>query len=149
MCAGVVCWGCQQKQEINGLGPYVLNETKLEYGQQRSRCQPDGDITWCFGAPPIKVGTQPATVDLYFNGHENSALLIEIALRVRSCKADEIDGALTQALGPASESRDKLRFWKGKAAFVSAKLRASGVSCEINFVDPKDQKRIESLEQGK
>ena len=139
---------CQRQPEYSGLGPYMLGETTLAYGRQHARCQEDGAITWCFGAPPIRLGEQPATVDLYFVGHDDSALLVEIALRVRGCKDKEAEAALVGALGPPTESRNKLRFWKSRASFVAAKLRVSGVACEVSFVDPNDKARIERLERG-
>ena len=75
-------------------------------------------------------------------------MLVEIALRVRACKEKEAEAALVRVLGEPTESRDKQRFWRGRLSFVAAKLRASGIACEISFVDPGDKARIELLEKG-
>ena len=146
----LLLFACKPKPPpVNGLGPYVLGETKLATGKRRARCQPDGKIMWCFGAPAIKVGDQPAAVDLYFDGQGDDASLIEIALRIRGCNIDAVDAALRTALGPSTQRRGRKLFWRSKFSFVAARLRVDGNACEVNFVDPKDTTRIAKLREEK
>jgi hypothetical protein len=143
--------GCKERtQEYNGVGPYMLKKTTLADGQVNFRCQPsDPRITWCFGGPEVKLGDQPAAVTLYFAGSTPEAPLVEIALAVRACNPESAEKALVAALGPPTESAEKQLFWRKKAMFVSVKLRKEGTSCDVSFVDPADQGRLDELKSGK
>jgi hypothetical protein len=140
----------ERKQEYNGIGQYLLGKTTLADGEIHFRCQPSGDkLTWCFGGPDVKIGDQPAAVTLYFNGKTPEAPLAEIALSVRGCDAEKAEKALASALGPPSETGDKQIFWVKKAMFVAGKMRKEGTTCDISFVDPADQARVNELRAGK
>ena len=141
--------GCQRKAELGGIGPYLLGKTRLVDGEVNFRCEPSGEVTFCFGGPVVAVGDQPAAVSLYFAGTDKMSPLVEIFLNVRSCKVDALDAVLGKLLGPPTESRDKRRFWVLKRMFVAAALRTTGASCELSFVDPRDEKRIAELRAGK
>jgi len=147
----VALLGCQErKQEYNGIGQYLIKKTKLVDGKVSFRCQPSGPkLSWCFGGPEVKIGEQPAAVSLYFAGQTDDAPLTEIALAIRGCDAEKAEKALTNALGPASETKDKQLFWVKKAMFVSARLRLEGTTCDVSFVDPADQTRVDELRAGK
>jgi hypothetical protein len=145
------CFGCQdRKPEYNGIGQYLLRKTKLADGQVNFRCQPSGEkLTWCFGGPDVKIGDQPATVSLYFGGKTDDAPLSEIAMSIRGCDPDKAEQALAKAIGEPTERADKQLFWVKKAMFVSAKLRKEGTTCDLSFVDPADQARVDELRAGK
>ena len=146
----VLLVGCQErKQEYNGIGQYLLRKTTLADGQLHFRCQPSGNLTWCFGGPDVKIGDQPAAVSLYFTGHKEDAPLSEIALSVRGCDAEKAEKALVNAFGAQTETLDKQLLWVKKAMFVSAKIRKEGTTCDISFVDPADQARVAELRAGK
>ncbi len=140
----------KDEQPPSGVGQWVLMSSTLEDGELRARCQPSGELTWCFGAPPIKIGDQPATVDLYFKGHDKSSKLVEIAMRVRACDREKVEPAFASAVGlPPTESSDKIRIWESPTSFIIMKLGVDGPSCDINFVHPSDAKRIAELKAGK
>jgi hypothetical protein len=143
--------GCKErKQEYNGIGQYLIRKTKLVDGKVAFRCQPSGDrLSWCFGGPDVKIGDQPAAVSLYFTGQNDDAPLSEIALAIRGCDAEKAQKALINALGPVSETKDKQLFWVKRAMFVSARLRMDGTTCDLSFVDPADQGRVDELRAGK
>src|SRR5262247_2321209 len=111
--------GCQErKQEYNGIGQYLIRKTKLVDGKVSFRCQPSGNnLSWCFGGPEVKIGDQPASVSLYFNGQNDDAPLSEIALAVRACDVERAEKALVKALGAPSETAEKQLFWTKKAMF--------------------------------
>src|SRR5262245_44295665 len=140
----------ERKQEYNGIGQYLIRKTKLVDGKVNFRCQPSGDkLSWCFGGPEVKIGDQPAAVSLYFAGQTDEAPLAEIALAIRGCDADKAEKALVHAFGPASETKEKQLFWVKKAMFVAARLRVEGTTCDVSFVDPADQARVDELRAGK
>ena len=97
----------------------------------------------------MKIGDQPAAVSLYFTGQTDDAPLTEIALAIRGCDTEKTEKALVNALGPASDRKDKQLFWVKKAMFVSARLRLEGTACDVSFVDPADQARVDELRAGK
>lgn len=131
--------------DTSGVGPYVLGFTHLVDGEVNARCQPSQELTWCFGSPEITLGTQPASVDLYFAGHGKEAPLVEIVLAVRACNVPVVTAALDKAMGAPTESLPKRRQWSRRSAFVLAKLPGSGTTCEIHFVAPSDPQRIAAL----
>ena len=141
---------CKQRQaDVNGIGPYVLGTMKLSDAQVLGRCTPDGDIMWCFLAREIPLGDQSASVDLYFRGTKPDAPLDEIILEVRACHEEQALAALVKALGEPDESPPRRRIWRRQHAFILGRFRDGETSCQINFVDPSDQKRIDDLRKDK
>ncbi|MBI4508488.1 MAG: hypothetical protein HY698_02550 [Deltaproteobacteria bacterium] len=137
---------CQRAQEVNGVGPYIIGKTMLADGQAAGRCIPSGEITHCFGMEDINLGDKPAQVGLYFAGKDPGARLMEVAMSVRSCDFESVTRALERALGTPTERRTKRHLWTRKLIFVSAAL--SERTCEVSFVDSKDQARITELKAG-
>jgi hypothetical protein len=148
----LVLVGCKHKpSDPNGVGPWQFGKTKLSDAEATGRCLPGEGATMCVGLSALQIGKQPAQTDLYFASSDKNAPLIEIALTVRACDVADAGAALDKVLGPSKDvSPDgKLRFWSYQPMFVAAKLPAKGsVECQVNFVDPKDSKRIAELRAG-
>ena len=107
------CWlaACgERKAGAAGVGPYRFGETTRAQTSSDGVCQPteltDGrKATWCFALPPFKVGKRVAEVDLYFDGTDDSAKLIEIQLKIRGCVEDELDRWMRDRLRPADRDQ--------------------------------------------
>ena len=140
--------GCERKRgEIHGVGPYVLGKTKL--GEISGACSPDRSQTWCTSLSAVKVGEQSASVDLYFGGHGDNAVLVEVLLAIRACNAESAQSALTHELGKPTEVLDDRLVWTGKFAVIVARLKAEPTVCEVSFVHPLETRTIEYLRTGK
>jgi hypothetical protein len=146
-CAVVVCLlamampACSRKQgAIDGIGEWHLGKTQKKEGYVCTP-QPDG-ITFCSSQPQMTIAEQAADVLLYFAGDRDDSLLVEIILSINRCRPEGVALAFENQLGPPTEIAGTVRVWSGKAAMIIAQLPASDGRCEINFVDPRDQKRI-------
>lgn len=151
MCAAAGCPA--KKAEVAGVGSWVFGRTTLKDAEGGGRCLPpsDGSVQ-CIMHTSVNIGAQPAQTFLYFPSAEKNAPLLEISLVIRACQLEDATKALETQLGKPAEvaNEGKIRYWTLKHMFVSARLPApGGVECEINFVDPKDTKRIEDLRAGK
>jgi len=140
-------WGCERKRgEINGVGPYVLGKTKL--GQVSGACEPDHAKTWCTSLSAVELGEQSAAVDLYFGGHDDNSLLVEIQLTIRACNSESAQSALTFQLGEPTETLPERLVWTGKQAVIVARLKAEPTVCRVSFVHPLETRTIEFLKTG-
>ncbi len=141
--------GCKRKNEYNGIGKWILGKTMLkDWGYT---CQPSGKMTWCQANPlekshVVSLGGQNAVVGTLFDGTEPASELVEIVLEVDGCNVGSLKSWLESEFGdPSGKSEDRM-YWKGKYAFIAARVPASQATCKINMVDPHDQKRVAELE---
>jgi hypothetical protein len=145
--AAVSLPSCSKKEgPIDGIGDWHIGKTKVKEGIV---CQPQqGDLTWCSHQPELTIAEHRATVDLYFRGTGEDAVLVEILLAIgQPCNTEALDRWLTSKLGAASGTRGKALVWNSKAATIAALLPAKDGECRIHFLDPKDEKRLAELEK--
>lgn len=138
---------CSKEQgPIDGIGDWHIGKTRVREG---TICQPqEGDLTWCSHNPEMVIAEHRASVDLYFRGKGEEAVLVEILLAMgQPCNTEALDRWLTNKLGAASGTRGKALVWTGKAATIAALLPAKDGECRIHFLDPKDDKRLAQLEK--
>lgn len=142
----------KKKAEVGGVGTYMFGQTKRKDVGPEGRCLPPSDgIVQCIMQKSIVIGAQPGMTYLYFGSDDPQAPLLEVSVVIRGCQLDDAAKALETQLGAPSEVKDegKSRFWRLKHMFVAARLPVKGgVECHVNFVDPKDTKRIEDLIAG-
>jgi hypothetical protein len=146
--AALAAVSCSKKEgPIDGIGGWHIGKTRVKEG---TICQPQegGDLTWCSHNPEMVIAEHRASVDLYFRGKGEEAVLVEILLAMgQPCNTEALDRWLTSKLGSASGTRGKALVWNGKAATVAALLPAKDGECRIHFLDPKDEKRLAELEK--
>jgi hypothetical protein len=146
--------GCKKPNEDpNGVGPWMFGRSKLADAEAAGRCLPlEGGEMHCIGLTVMTVGGQAAETQVYFKSKDKDAALIEISLGIRACDAKAVAADLTQRIGPPkSQSADgALLTWSLSTMFVRALVpdKQTG-ECQINFVDPKDEARINDLKAGK
>ena len=147
--AAVLAAACGKKEgPIDGIGNWHIGKSKVGEG---TICQPQegaGDLTWCSHNPEMVIAEHRATVDLYFRGKGESAVLVEILLAMsQPCNTEALDRWLTSKLGAASGTRGKALVWTGEKATIAALLPAKDGECRIHFLDPKDAARLAQLEK--
>ena len=145
--AAVVLASCSKKAgPIDGIGEWHIGKTKVKEG---TICQPQkGDLTWCSHQPEMTIAEHRASVDLYFRGQGDDAVLVEILLAMsQPCNTEALDKWLTSKLGTSSGTRGKALIWTTKAATIAALLPAKDGECRIHFLDPKDEARLAELEK--
>jgi hypothetical protein len=146
--------GCEKKEEgPNGVGPWQFGRSTLADAEAAGRCIPiENGQMHCIGLSAMQVGGQIGDTQTYFASGDKKAALIEISISIRTCDAAAVAADLSARIGkPSSQSEDgKQLFWALKSMFVRALVpdKQSG-SCELNFVDPKDEQRIADLKAGK
>lgn len=150
--------GCEKKKgEYAGLGPWKFTTTTLQQALDTRTelgpiCQPtdltDGRKgTWCFMMPPIKVGSRSGEMDLYFDGTAPTAKLIEIQLKVRGCREDELDQWLRTSFGPPFESKSTRSYWKNAHLWIAALLPEEPALCRVHFLPLSENAEIERIKQ--
>ena len=137
---------CKKKEgPIDGIGAWHLGKTRVAQG---TICQPQegSDLTWCSHNPEMVIAEHRASVDLYFRGKGEDAVLVEILLAMaQPCNTEALDKWLTHRLGAASDKRGPALVWRGEAATIVGLLPARDGECLIHFLDPKDDKRLGEL----
>lgn len=135
--------GCKKERgDIDGIGEYQLGVTTVADG---AVCTPREKYTWCSHNAGVAIGGQAATVDLYFDGHEETSTAVEILLTVSRCQEAPLREALVKELGDPGETVGARAVWRGKKAVVVAQLPAERGTCEINFLHPDETERIAKL----
>jgi len=138
---------CSKKEgPIDGIGAWHIGKTKVTEGVI---CQPQkDDLVWCSHQQDMTIAEHRASVDLYFRGKGDDAVLVEILLAMsQPCNTEALDKWLTSKLGAASGTRGKAMVWNTKAATIAALLPAKDGECRIHFLDPKDEARLAELEK--
>jgi len=141
--------GCERKRgEITGIGDYEIGKTRLE--QSGGACSPHKKQTWCTGLVHLKIGEQTASVDLYFGGHDDKSVLVEILLGIHGCDVGSAKSALQHELGKADEVLDNRLVWNYKRTVIVARvpLEKKDTECEVSFVHPLETRTIEYLRTG-
>jgi hypothetical protein len=135
--------GCKRAQgDIDGIGEYRLGVTTVSDGVV---CTPRDSYTWCSHNAGVAIGGQAATVDLYFNGLEETATAVEILLTIQRCQEPPLRAELIEQLGKPDETAGARSVWRGKKAIIVAQLPAEPGLCEVNFVHPSETDRIAKL----
>ena len=147
--AGAACSG--REPEVSGIGRWRFTHTTL-HDVQEGICQPtdlaDGRKgSWCFALTPIKVGGRSAEVDLYFLGTEPTAKLIEIQLKVRGCREDELDQWMRSALGPPIETRSTRAYWKNSFLWAAALMPSEPGRCLVHLLPLSENGEIDRIKQ--
>ncbi|HEY6173378.1 MAG TPA: hypothetical protein VIX73_03000 [Kofleriaceae bacterium] len=137
--------------EYDGIGNWRFPHTTLK-DITGGLCQPtdlsDGrKATWCFAQQPIKVGERTAEVDLYFLGTEPTARLIEIQLKVRGCREDELDHWMRQAFGPPIDSRPTRGYWKNSFLWAAALMPSEPGRCLVHLLPVSENAEIDRIKQ--
>jgi len=143
--AAALAASCSKKAgPIDGIGGWHIGKTRVTEGVI---CQPQkGDLTWCSHQQEMTIAEHRASVDLYFRGKGDEAVLVEILLAMaQPCNTEALDKWLTSRLGAASGTRGKAMVWNTKAATIAALLPAKDGECRIHFLDPKDEARLAEL----
>lgn len=104
-------------------------------------------VTWCHTMPPMKIANRTATVDLYFDGHEDDGALIEIQLGVRGCVEDDLDRWIRAALGPPKETRSTRGYWQNDFMWVAALMPSEPGRCLVHFLPLSEATEIERIKQ--
>jgi hypothetical protein len=149
--AGLAFLGCSREPVISGIGKWRFTHTTLG-DIQDGICQPtelnDGRKgTWCFAQPAVRTGTSTAEVDLYFLGAEKAAPLIEIQLKVRGCREDELDQWLRTALGPPIETKATRGYWKTPMLWAAALMPSEPGRCVVHLLPLSENGEIARIKQ--
>ena len=143
---------CEKKAaEFSGLGKFRFTTTTLK-AITDGVCQPtelsDGrKATWCFAQPPFKIGKRVADVDLYFDGTEPTAKLIEIQLKVRGCDETELESWMRTNFGPPVESKSTRGYWKNSFLWAAALMPSEPGRCVVHFLPLSENAEIARIKQ--
>jgi hypothetical protein len=145
--AALAAVSCNKKAgPIDGIGEWHLGKSKVTEG---TICQPQkGDLVWCSHQVELTIAEHRASVDLYFRGKGDDAVLVEILLAMsQPCNTEALDKWLTSKLGSSNGTRGRALVWTGEKATIAALLPARDGECRIHFLDPKDAARLAELEK--
>ena len=151
LAAGLASGACSRDPEYDGIGNWRFTHTTLK-DATGGLCQPtdlnDGRRgTWCFAQPPIRIGGRTAEVDLYFLGTEPTARLIEIQLKVRGCREDELDHWLRAAFGPPIQTRPTRGYWKNSFLWAAALMPSEPGRCRVHLLPLSENAEIDRIKQ--
>ena len=145
---------CSRDPEYDGIGDWRFTHTTLK-DVTGGRCQPDdlGDGrngTWCFLQPPIRIArdSRPSDVDLYFLGTEPAAKLIEIQLKIRGCREDDLEHWLRAAFGPPIQTKATRAYWKNSFLWIGALMPSDPGRCLVHVLPLSENAEIERIKQG-
>lgn len=149
LAASPACRG--RAPEFDGIGNWRFPHTTRK-DITDGLCQPTdlGDgrkATWCFAQPPIKIGARAAEVDLYFLGTEPTARLIEIQLKIRGCREDELEQWMRKAFGPPIDSRATRAYWKNSFLWAAALMPSEPGRCLVHLLPVSENAEIDRIEQ--
>jgi hypothetical protein len=135
--------------EFDGLGKWRFGRTTLKDARE-GRCDPtklsDGrQATWCYALTPLKIAGRTASVDLYFNGTEPDAPLIEIQLQIRGCVEDNLVGWMRTSFGAQVDQRDKRFYWQNKYLWAAAFAPDEPGRCTVHFLPLSETGEIARL----
>lgn len=149
---GVVAGGCEgRKPEPSGIGKWRF--TKSVRGDAKDGvCQPteltDGrKATWCFAMPPYKIAGRNADVDLYFDGADDQARLIEIQLKVRGCVEDDLDRWMRATFGLPIETKATRSYWQNSFMWVAAMMPSEPGRCIVHLLPLSEAAEIARIKQ--
>lgn len=128
-----------------GVGPYNFGKTTLA-DVTRLRCDKtkleDGRVgSWCFGTK-FKTGAHDSEVNLYFDGTEPTAALIEIQLEVRGCDEADLESWMTQSFGAPVERRNQRAYWKNAFVWAAGLLPERTSRCRIHLLPLSETSEI-------
>jgi hypothetical protein len=147
--------GCESREpEFAGVGKWRFTHTTL-HDVTDGICQPtdlnDGRKgTWCFAQTPFRIGRNGksnADVDLYFLGTEKTAKLIEVQLKVRGCREDELDQWMRSAFGPPVDSKSTRGYWKNSFLWAAALMPSEPGRCVVHFLPLSENAEIDRIKQ--
>jgi hypothetical protein len=141
----------ERKPEFAGVGQWRFTKT-VRADAKAGVCQPteltDGrKATWCFALPPYKIAKRVAEVDLYFNGTDDKAPLIEIQLKVRGCVEQELDTWMRQSFGAPIETQATRAYWKNSFLWAAALMPAEPGRCIVHFLPLTEAGEIARIKQ--
>jgi hypothetical protein len=145
--AALAAVSCNKKAgPIDGIGEWHIGKSKVTEG---TVCQPQkGDLVWCSHQVEMTIAEHRASVDLYFRGKGDDAVLVEILLAMsQPCNTEALDKWLTSKLGGSSGTRGRALVWNLEKTTIAALLPAKDGECRIHFLDPKDAARLGELEK--
>jgi hypothetical protein len=144
--------GCHGGEaEYDGIGPWRFPHTTRK-DITEGLCQPtdlnDGrKATWCFAQSPIKIGARTAEVDLYFAGTDPAARLIEIQLKVRGCREEDLKQWLRTSFGAPIETRPQRAYWKNSFLWAAALLPSEPGRCLVHVLPLSENAEIDRIKQ--
>jgi hypothetical protein len=152
--AGALLAGCSDKGgsgEFAGIANWSFTST-TRADVTIGRCQPttldDGrKATWCVGNPTFQVGSKRASVDLYFEGTEPTARLIEIQLSIRGCIEDEVVQFMIKNFGPPVDERKSRAYWKNQYLWAAALVPQRESRCIVHLLPLSEAKEIARIKQ--
>jgi hypothetical protein len=147
--ATLACTG--RDPEYDGIGTWRFPRTTLK-DITGGLCQPadlsDGrKATWCFAQQPIWIGGRRAEIDLYFLGTAPSAKLIEIQLKIRGCREDELDRWLRATFGPPIQTRATRGYWKNSFLWAGALMPSEPGRCLVHLLPLSENAEIDRIKQ--
>ncbi|MBA3817922.1 MAG: hypothetical protein H0X17_03450 [Deltaproteobacteria bacterium] len=140
-----------RKPEPSGIGRWRF--TKSVRGDVKDGvCQPteltDGrKATWCFALPPYKVANRAAEVDLYFNGSDAKAPLIEIQLKIRGCVEQDLDRWMRATYGVPIETKATRAYWKNSFLWAAAMMPSEPGRCVVHLLPLSEAAEIARIQQ--
>ena len=149
---GLALGACSGREaEPNGVGPWRFGHSTLSHVHD-GVCQPttldDGrKVTWCFAQQPFKIGKHIAEVDLYFDGVDKTAPLIELQMKVRGCVEDELDQWMRAAFGTPIETKPTRAYWKNSFVWAAAMMPSEPGRCLVRVLPLSENAEIERIKQ--
>jgi hypothetical protein len=138
------------KPEYDGIGAWKVTKTKLRdaTGACEATDLPDGRKgTYCSNQNPIKLAGAMTEIDLYFDGTEPGANLIEEQLKVRGCHEEATLAFLRKLFGTPSGTKGAKVFWDNRYVTVVAIAPDLPAQCTIRVFPRSEIAEIAKAKQ--
>jgi hypothetical protein len=138
--------------DFAGVGKWQFNKTTLG-DVKEGLCQPT-DIeagtrkaTWCFQVTPYKIAGRNAEIDLYFDGTEPNAPMIELQLKIRGCLEADLETWMRTNFGPPIENRPNRFYYKNSVLWAAALIPSEAGRCLVHFLPLSEQAEIARIKK--
>ncbi len=136
---------CSKETELIGFGKYELGKTTPADDHVMGKCRPEGADTFCFLNRSPSIAGHKTQTDLYFQGREETAPLIEIQVGVWNCHPQEVGVDLQAKLGEPTKTANKRALWSLKKMTVIALLPKEDGLCTVHFLALSETERVADL----
>ena len=148
--AAVALAACKSPEPgYDGIGVWGVTRTTLK--DATGRCEPT-DLpggrkgTWCFAQKAIKIAGATAEVDLYFDGTEPGAKLVEEQLKIRGCREEGLLTKLRELFGASFATKGPAVFWQNRYAFVAAIAPSEPGQCLVRVLPLSEKDEIAKIQ---
>lgn len=144
----LVLAACKKEPELGGVDKWHVDRTKLS--DATGRCMPE-DLgggrqgAYCFGQRAIGIAGMPVDLDLYFDGTEPDAQIVEIQMKIGGCQPEGIESWMRKNFGAAYDQKGNRFAWKNRvvSALGYLPLADEPGRCLVRILPVREQARFD------